>query len=128
MTVTLLLRRFGLLILGAALLAWGLGVFLTQSTVSVSWIAYDLSSGTAMLPGAPSVQFGNGDAFQPHQFRQLSLSGQLSIAVGAALLAGWIGFALGKRRGAVVAAQRGGIPGGMDLAMPIPDAYREDAR
>jgi hypothetical protein len=98
MAITPLLRRWCVLVLGIALLAFGLVVFLTQSTISVSWTAYDLASGTALLPGAPNVQFGNGGEGLSHQVRQLSLSGQLSIGVGVALVAGWVGFALGKRR------------------------------
>jgi hypothetical protein len=61
---------------------------------------YDLAAGTALAPGAPTLQFGQVDEGISHQVRQLSLSGQLSIAVGIVLLAGWIGFALGKRKAA----------------------------
>ena len=98
MLLTPFLRRWCVLVTGVALLAFGLVVFLTQSTVTVSWTAYDLASGTALLPGAPSLQFGNGGDGLTHQVRRLSLSGQLSIGVGVALVAGWVGFALGKRR------------------------------
>lgn len=130
MTVTSFVRRWSLLILGAALLAWGLAVFLTQSTISVTWISYDLASGTALFPGAPDVQFGNADALHPHQVRRLSLSGQLAIGLGIALVAGWIGFALGKRRVESVPAdgiESGSRTGDLDLGMSIPDSYREEA-
>ena len=87
-------------VLGVAFLAFGLLVFLTQSTLTASWTVYDLAAGTALTPGAPTLQFGQVGADIPHQVRQLSLSGQLSIAVGIAMLAGWSGFALGKRKAA----------------------------
>ena len=82
MAVTRFLRRWCIPILGVTLLSFGLVVFLTQSTISASWTVYDLAAGTALAPGAPTLQF----------------SGQGSIAVGIALLAGWVGFALGRRR------------------------------
>lgn len=86
-------------VLGVAFLAFGLLVFLTQSTVTASWTVYDLAAGTALAPGAPTVQFGQAGEGAAHQVRQLSLSGQLAMAVGIVLLAGWIGFVLGKRTG-----------------------------
>ncbi|MEO7006070.1 MAG: hypothetical protein ABI275_07150 [Terrimesophilobacter sp.] len=98
MAVTRFLRRWCIPILGATLLSFGLVIFLTQSTISASWTVYDLAAGTALAPGAPTLQFGQSNDGLSHQVRQLSLSGQLSIAVGIALLAGWIGFALGRRK------------------------------
>jgi hypothetical protein len=86
-------------VFGVAFLAFGLLVFLTQSTVTASWTVYDLAAGTALAPGAPTLQFGQVGEGTAHQVRQLSLSGQLAMAVGIVLLAGWIGFALGKRTG-----------------------------
>jgi hypothetical protein len=100
MTVSRLLRRWCLPVLGVAFLAFGLLVFLTQSTVTASWTVYDLAAGTALAPGAPTLQFGDSGEGNWHQVRQVSLNGQVSIAVGIALLAGWIGFALGKRKAA----------------------------
>jgi hypothetical protein len=99
-TVRRSLRRWCLPVLGVVFLAFGLVVFLTQSTLTASWTVYDLAAGTALTPGAPTLQFGQVGEGIPHQVRQLSLSGQLSIAVGIALLAGWSGFALGKRKAA----------------------------
>lgn len=98
MAVTRFLRRWCIPILGVTLLSFGLVVFLTQSTISASWTVYDLAAGTALAPGAPTLQFGHASEGLSHQVRQLSFSGQVSIAVGIALLAGWVGFALGRRR------------------------------
>ena len=98
MNVSRSLRRWCVPVLGVVFLAFGLLVFLTQSTLTASWTVYDLAAGTALAPGAPTLQFGQVGEGYPHQVRQLSLSGQLSIAVGIALMAGWIGFALGKRK------------------------------
>jgi hypothetical protein len=98
MSVARSLRRWCVPALGVVFLAFGLLVFLTQSTLTASWTVYDLAAGTALAPGAPTLQFGQVGEGYSHQVRQLSLSGQLSIAVGIALTAGWIGFALGKRK------------------------------
>jgi hypothetical protein len=110
MTVSRYLRLWCIPVLGVAFLAFGLLVFLTQSTVTASWTVYDLAAGTALAPGAPTLQFGQAGEGIPHQVRQLSLSGQLSIAMGVALIAGWIGFALGRRKAAPKSTE----------AMPLP--------
>jgi hypothetical protein len=92
------LRRWCVPMLGLASLSFGLFVFLTQSTITASWISYDLAAGTALSPGAPTLQFGQAGQDTWHQVRQVSLNGQAAIAVGIALLAGWTGFMLGKRK------------------------------
>jgi hypothetical protein len=117
MTVSRSLRRWCVPVIGVAFLAFGLLVFLTQSTVTASWTVYDLAAGTALAPGAPNLQFGHAGEGISHQVRQLSLSGQLSIAVGIALMAGWTGFALGKRK------PKHSLASG---ELPIPDAMRRE--
>ncbi|GAB3035738.1 hypothetical protein GCM10027052_12180 [Parafrigoribacterium mesophilum] len=98
MALSRFLRRWCIPILGVIALCFGLVVFLTQSTLTASWTVYDLAAGTALAPGAPTLRIGQDGGGLSHQVRQLSLSGQISIAVGIALLSGWVGFALGRRR------------------------------
>jgi len=96
MIIVRFVRRWGILSLGVALLLTGLTIFFTQTTVIYEWTAYDPLSARAFLPGAPTSH-GGELAGQGSDLRRASFRGQIAITVGFTLVAGWIGFKLGRR-------------------------------
>jgi hypothetical protein len=97
MTVVRFVRRWGVLALGVAIFLFGLTVFVTHTTIIYEWTAYDPLSARAFLPGAPTSHSEIGAAPEAANLRRASFSGQVSITVGLTLVAGWIGFKVGRR-------------------------------
>jgi len=82
-------RRWGFLVLGAVGIVVGVILLLPRpEPVSFGWAAYAPLSNTTFIPFVPGSY----------------VAGALILAVGAALAAGWAGFALGRR------TKRRGIP------------------
>lgn len=78
-----LLRKYGVLALGAVLTVAGAVLMLTQP-VSFGWTAYaPLSSNTFVPPWASSGM----------------IAGFLLLVLGLVAIAGWVGFRLGRRVG-----------------------------
>ena len=96
MIIVRFLRRWGVLALGVALLATGLTIFLSHTVILYEWTAYDPLSARAFLPGAPSSHSWD-IAGQEANIRRASFRGQVAITVGFTMVAGWIGFRLGRR-------------------------------
>ncbi|MEP6842042.1 MAG: hypothetical protein ABJA11_00890 [Pseudolysinimonas sp.] len=77
------LRRYGILALGLIGMIVGAILLASRPTASFGWTAYAPLSNTAFVPpfATPSLYLG------------VAL-----LAIGLVLVAGWIGFALGRRR------------------------------
>lgn len=84
--------------LGLAFVLFGLFVFLSRSTLAFAWTAHSPVSGLAFYPGSPATYSLAGAEADLAPNRYLAFSGQISIAIGLALSAGWVGFRLGRRR------------------------------
>jgi hypothetical protein len=92
------LRRWGILALGVVLLLFGLTVFFSRSTLAFAWTAHVPVSGLAFYPGSPATySMAAAEAYLAPN-RYLGFSGQIAVTVGLALIAGWVGFRLGRRR------------------------------
>jgi hypothetical protein len=95
MTFALFMRRWVILASGALLLVLGAVILNTHLPIALGWVEYAPVSGMAFYPGlasAPGSLDGVG-TFESYA----SFGGQISIALGTALITGWIGFALGRR-------------------------------
>ena len=94
--IALLMRRWGVLVMGGVFVLVGFVILCAHLTFAVGWPSL---SGMAFYPGLPSSSPLSGSGAEMSPGRSASLSGQISIALGVALLFGWIGFSLGKRSG-----------------------------
>jgi len=81
--------------MGGAFLLVGIVVVCTHLSLASGWGVYAPMSDMAFYPGLPStravLQSGAGQASPDHY---ASLGGQILIALGITLLAGWVGFTL----------------------------------
>lgn len=83
MTITALVKRWGVLVIGLVLAVGGLVVSGSQPT-SFGWFAYAPLSDSFFMPApSPLVVMPTGAAAM--------------LAIGVALIAGWAGFQLGRR-------------------------------
>jgi hypothetical protein len=97
MTFAPIARRWVILVSGSLLLVLGVIVLCTNLPIAFGWAEYAPISGMAFYPGLSSAH-GIVDGIGRVSFdRYASFSGQIAIALGIALVTGWIGFALGKR-------------------------------
>jgi hypothetical protein len=92
------MRRWGILALGVALILFGLAILLSRSTLAFAWTAHAPVSGLAFYPGSPAAYSMAAAEAHLGPNRYLAFSGQIAIAIGLALSAGWVGFRLGRRR------------------------------
>lgn len=96
MIIAPFMRRWIILALGSVFLLFGLVVLYAHVTFTCEWAACSPMSDMAFYPGLPSTQTGfPGGAGLASSDRNESLTGQILIALGITLVAGWIGFALG---------------------------------
>jgi uncharacterized protein YjeT (DUF2065 family) len=91
-------RRWGILALGIVFVLFGLAVFLSRSTLTFAWTAHAPVSGLSFYPGSPATYSMAGSEAHVAPNRYAAFSGQISITVGLVLMAGWVGFRLGRRR------------------------------
>jgi hypothetical protein len=91
-------RRWGILALGVVFVLFGLAVFLSRSTLAFAWTAHAPVSGLAFYPGSPAAYSMAGSEADIAPNRYVAFSGQISITIGLVLMAGWVGFRLGRRR------------------------------
>ena len=82
MTFVSVARRFGWLVLGLIGMIAG-AIVLTRTPTSSGWTAYAPLSNTLYVPPFVTGSFVLGAAL---------------VLLGLALVAGWVGFALGRRR------------------------------
>jgi heme/copper-type cytochrome/quinol oxidase subunit 1 len=82
MTFVTVARRWGLLVLGLIGMIAG-AILLTRMPTSSGWTAYAPLSNTLYVPPFVTGSF---------------VLGALLVLLGLALVAGWVGFALGRRR------------------------------
>jgi hypothetical protein len=97
MIITLFIRRWCILAMGGALLLLGLVVLYAHVAFAFDWVAYSPATIVAFYPGLPSAEetdIGRAAMTSPEGIT--SLSGQILIALGATLVSGWTGFALGS--------------------------------
>lgn len=91
------MRRWVILVSGVLLLISGVVVLSTNLSIALEWAEYAPVSGMAFYPGLSSAHVATnglaGVAFGSYA----NFSGQIAVALGVALVAGWAGFALGKR-------------------------------
>lgn len=96
MTFAPFARRWAILIAGSLFLLIGLTILLTHSTLAFGWASYAPLSGMAFYPGLSATDaMVNGTVLSPDRYA--SFSGQIAIALGMSLIAGWMGYFFGKR-------------------------------
>ncbi|WP_349897262.1 hypothetical protein [Parafrigoribacterium soli] len=96
MTFAPFARRWAILIVGSIFFLAGLAILVSGSTLAFGWASYAPLSGMAFYPGLPaSESMLHGAALSPARYA--SFSGQISITLGIALIAGWTGYVFGKR-------------------------------
>ncbi|MEO7123945.1 MAG: hypothetical protein ABI400_12680 [Lacisediminihabitans sp.] len=99
MTIAPFTRRWVVLTLGCMFLLLGVVVLFTHLTLAFGWAArlpmYDMAFYPG-LPSTPSVLRTGQVVASAGNYA--SLGGQISIALGVTLLAGWVGFTLGSSR------------------------------
>jgi uncharacterized protein YjeT (DUF2065 family) len=84
--------------LGVVFVLFGLAVFFSRSTLAFAWTAHAPVSGLAFYPGSPATYSMAAAEAHLAPNRYLGFSGQISVTVGLVLIAGWVGFRLGRRR------------------------------
>lgn len=96
MTFAPFARRWVILAVGGLLLVLGVVVLCTNLPIALGWAEYAPFFSMAFYPGLSSAQ-GMVEGVGRVSDRYASFSGEIAIALGVALVTGWIGFALGKR-------------------------------
>ncbi|WP_349902733.1 hypothetical protein [Parafrigoribacterium humi] len=97
MIIAPLIRRWGVLVMGGAFLLVGIVLVCTHLSLVAGWGHYAPMSDMAFYPGLPSSHAPLGGELAETPERYASRGGQILIALGITLLAGWVGFTLSCR-------------------------------